>query len=172
MSTKKPTTPEKAGSQAEQDVHPQASVPEKRTKKTRSTKGKLISSMSPRLPREILDNPVFKPHLDKIMRGHPGIYALYRGGQLYYVGLTGNLRGRIESHREDRHARRWDNFILFGIRRARYLKDIETIVQRLVDPEGNRWKGNVPRNAQLNRILREVLRDHEKAIRSIKKALR
>ena len=43
------------------------------------------------------------------MRGYAGIYALYNGSKLYYVGLTKNLFGRIRWHLKDRHAKRWDN---------------------------------------------------------------
>lgn len=53
-----------------------------------------------------------------------------------------------------------------------YLKDIETLIHQLVDTRGNRVKGKVPRDADLNRILREVLVEHERAIRGIKRALR
>jgi hypothetical protein len=67
---------------------------------------------------------------------------------------------------------KWDHFIIFRIRKVRYLKDIETLIHQLVDTRGNRVKGKVPRDADLNRILREVISDHERAIRGIKKALR
>lgn len=54
----------------------------------------------------------------------------------------------------------------------RYLKDIETLIHNLVDTQGNRVKGKVPRDADLNRILREVLVEHEHAIHDIRLALR
>jgi len=53
-----------------------------------------------------------------------------------------------------------------------YLKDIETLIHHLVNTPGNKVKGKVPRDADLNRVLREVLRQHEKAITGIRKALR
>jgi hypothetical protein len=128
--------------------------------------------MSRRLPSEILESLMFRKRLRDLMRGYAGIYALYRGGRLYYVGLTKNLLGRIKWHLRDRHAGKWDSFAIFRIHRVRYLKDIETLVHHLVDVPGNRVKGRVPRDADLNRILRDVLVDHERAIRGIKKALR
>jgi type I restriction-modification system DNA methylase subunit len=33
-----------------------------------------------------------------------GVYALYRGNRLYYVGLASNLRSRLNTHLRDRHA--------------------------------------------------------------------
>jgi len=106
------------------------------------------------------------------MRGYAGIYALYRRNTLYYIGLTTNLLGRIRWHLRDRHAGKWDHFIIFRIQRVRYLKDIETLIHQLIDTPGNRVKGKVPRDADLNRVLREVLVEHERTIREIKRALR
>src|SRR2546427_8363831 len=140
--------------------------------KNRSTKGALIKGMSRRLPSEILNNPIFKQRLRELMRRYAGIYALYRKRKLYYVGLTRNLLSRIKWHLRDRHARKWDRFIIFRIKKVRYLKDIETLLHHLVDTPGNRSKGKVPRDADINRILREVLVDQKRAIRSIEKALR
>jgi hypothetical protein len=141
-------------------------------RKNRSTKGALIKGMSRRLPSEILNNPIFKQRLRELMRRYAGIYALYRKRKLYYVGLTRNLLGRIKWHLRDRHARKWDRFIIFRIKKVRYLKDIETLLHHLVDTPGNRSKGKVPRDADINRILREVLVDQKRAIRNIEKALR
>ena len=60
----------------------------------------------------------------------------------------------------------------FSIHKIRYLKDVETLIHNLFDTPGNSVKGKVPRDADLNRILREVLVEHEHAIRGIKRALR
>jgi hypothetical protein len=124
------------------------------------------------LPSEILNNPIFKQRLRELMRRYAGIYALYRKRKLYYVGLTRNLLSRIQWHLRDRHAGKWDRFIIFRIKKVRYLKDIETLLHHLVDTPGNRSKGKVPRDADISRILREVLVDQKRAIRSIEKALR
>jgi hypothetical protein len=106
------------------------------------------------------------------MRGYAGIYALYHRNTLYYIGLTTDLLGRIRWHLREQHAGKWDHLIMFRIQRVRYLKDIETLIHQLVDTPGNRVKGKVPRDADLNRVLREVLVEHERAIRDIKRALR
>lgn len=145
-----------------------------RKKKThkKTTKGALIKGMSKRLPSEILDNPVFKKRLKEIMKGYSGIYALYRMNRLYYVGLTTNLLGRINWHLRDRHAGKWDHFVIFRIKRVDYLKDIETLITHLVELPGNRVKGKVPRDADISRILREILTQHSKQMKEIAKALK
>ena len=144
----------------------------KKIKKRKSLKGALIKGMSRNLPSEILTDQVFKKKLEEIMRGYAGIYALYKGEKLYYVGLTGNLHGRIKWHLRDRHKGRWDHFKIFRIQKVRYLKDIETLIHHITETRGNRAKGQVSRDADLTHALREVLREYEKKAKSIKKALR
>jgi hypothetical protein len=128
--------------------------------------------MTNRLPHDILANPLFAEGLKQVMRGYAGIYALYDGPKLYYVGLTRNLLGRIRWHLKDRHADKWDSFVIFRIRRVNYLKDIETLLTQLVSTPGNRVKGKVPRDADINRVLRTILREENAEIRRIARALR
>ena len=150
----------------------QGKPPVKKRTQTKSRKGALIKGMSRRLPSEILESKVFAQRLREIMRRYAGIYALYRGNRIYYVGLTTNLHGRIKWHLKDRHAGKWDRFIIFRIHKVRYLKDIETLIHHIIDTPGNRVKGKVPRDADLNRILRDILVEHERVIRGFKRALR
>lgn len=142
-----------------------------RTRRRGPVKGALIKGMSKKLPIAILDHPIFEERLKKLMKRYSGIYALYRGKRLYYVGLASDLHWRIRHHNEDKHAGKWDNFVIFRIGRVRYLKDIETLIMNLIDAPGNRVRGKVPKDADLNRILRDVLRESEKVTRGIKKAL-
>lgn len=144
----------------------------RRVGRNKSGKGDLIKGMSRRLPQEILDSEIFESRIKEIMRGYAGVYALYASGDLYYVGLTTNLLGRIKGHLKDRHKGKWDHFTIFRIQKVRYLKDIETLMHNLVDAPGNRVKGKVPRDGDINRLLRTVLREHEHTIRDLKKALR
>ena len=139
--------------------------------KKKSYKGALIKGMTKELPSEILADPIFRDKLQEIMRGHAGIYSLYKAEKLYYVGLTTNLHGRISWHLKDKHAGKWDHFKIFRIQRVNYLKDIETLVQHITQPKGNKAKGKVPKDHDLNEVLRVLLREYEKRIKPIKKAL-
>lgn len=145
----------------------------RRPKVTRkkSTRGVLIKGMSKRLPSTILGNPVFEERLKALLRKDAGIYALYNHDKLYYVGLTRNLFGRISWHLRDRHKNRWDSFVVFRIKRVNFLKDIETLITRIIDVPGNRQRGHVPRDADINRLLRGILREHRREIHDIEKAL-
>jgi hypothetical protein len=144
----------------------------KRPREKGMGKGALIKGMTKRLPSEILANPLFRVGLQGVMRGYAGIYALYHGPRLYYVGLTKNLFSRVRWHLKDRHARKWDSFVIFRIKRVNYLKDIETLLMQLITTPGNRVKGKVPRDADINRVLRLILREESAEIRKIAKALR
>lgn len=144
----------------------------RRQRKSRSTKGALIKGMSRRLSSEILESDIFADHLRKMMRRYAGIYALYRRRRLYYVGLTKNLLGRIRWHLKDRHRGKWDSFTIFRIQRVRYLKDIETLLSHVVDTPGNRQKGKVPKDADFNRVLHQVLKEHKRAIRGLEKSFK
>lgn len=128
--------------------------------------------MSKNLPSEILTDPVFATELRELMSGYAGIYALYKGDKLYYVGLTKNLLGRISWHLKDRHRGKWDHFKIFRIKKVKYLKDIETLVHNIAETRGNRAKGKLPKDADINHILRDVVHEYEKKIKIIKRALR
>jgi len=141
-------------------------------RKQHSTKGALIKGMSQRLPSEILESDIFTEHLKSMMKRYAGIYALYRGKELYYIGLTKDLLGRIHSHKKDRHARKWDSFTIFRIRRVRYLKDIETLITRLIDTPGNKFKGHIQRDADFNKVLHKVLKKHKIAIKELEEVFR
>ena len=49
----------------------------------------------------------------EMIKGKSGVYALYRRGSLYYVGLASNLSGRLKNHRRDRHSGLWDRFSVY-----------------------------------------------------------
>ena len=72
---------------------------QKRQKK-RSDKGALLKGMSRRLPSELIGDLTFEVGLSKIMRNQSGVYALYDGDELYYVGLGKNLYWRLLITRE------------------------------------------------------------------------
>jgi len=47
------------------------------------------------------------------VRRRQGVYALYRGDRLYYVGLAGNLRMRLATHMYNRHGQSWDRLSVY-----------------------------------------------------------
>jgi len=121
-----------------------------RRRRRKPQKGALIKGVTGRLPVQIIQNPVFEEHVRTLMRGHSGIYLLYKRKTLHYVGLASkNLLGRLKDHQKDKHKRKWDRFVVYRIKSVRYLKDIETLLIGVLAPPGNSQEGRVPQDADI-----------------------
>ncbi len=144
----------------------------KKGKHPRYPKGRLIQGMSKKLPVEIFDHPAFEDGLKKIMRRSSGIYALYKNEDLYRVGLTKDLMWRMKGYRKGSHAGKWNKFVIFRIRREDLLKDIETLILNLTNPPGNKTSGRVPKDADINRVLKKMAREYENLTRIINRLLK
>lgn len=99
-----------------------------------------------------------------LIKGHAGIYALYQGERLYYVGLTRNLMGRVKQHLKDRHAERWDSFSVYLASKDEHIKPLESLLLRIALPAGNRVKGRLANAADLRRVLYRAMRDRDRQI--------
>ena len=149
-----------------------AQEPLRKRRRRKPQKGALIKGKTGRLPIQIIQSPVFEEHVRTLMRGHSGIYLLYKRRTLYYVGLASkNLLGRLKDHQKDKHMGKWDRFVVYRIKSVRYLKDIETLLIGVLNPPGNAQEGKVPRDADMNRVLKRVLKEGDSEIRIIRKAL-
>ena len=74
----------------------------------RKSKGQLVCQHIEKISRKLLEK--YPEVIKQFVRGRHGIYALYRGNRLYYVGLASNLRSRLRHHLRDRHGQTWDRF--------------------------------------------------------------
>lgn len=90
--------------------------------------------------------------------GRQGIYALYRRGKLYYVGLASDLRWRLNMHLRDRHGLSWDRFSVYLTIGESHLRELESLLLRVVrpKPKGNKQRGKFARSENL---LRRFARD-------------
>jgi hypothetical protein len=89
----------------------------------------------------------------RLIRRRSGLYALYRKDKLYYVGLASNLMGRLRSHLRDRHKGLWDRFSVYLTSDDKHIKELESLVLRIVSAKGNRVMGRFGRAADLYRAL-------------------
>ena len=144
----------------------------RRRKRRKSFKGALIKGMTRRIPIQLLGDLSFQEGLEKIMRGYAGVYALYRGRRLYYVGLATNLYNRLRWHTKNKHKGKWDQFAIFRVRRVHYLKDMETLLLQVAVPPGNSFTGRLHRDADLTRVLRKVLHENRLRLNRLSKAFR
>ena len=95
-----------------------------------------------------------------------GIYALYRGDRLYYLGLATNLRRRLDQHLRDRHRGTWDRFSLYLTVDDRHLREIEALFLRISKPRGNRTAPRLTGSENLGTELRRQIRDSQRQQRN------
>jgi hypothetical protein len=70
-------------------------------------------------------------------RRRNGVYALYQRKKLYYVGLARDLRGRLRQHLKDKHGQSWDRFSMYLTIGDDHIRELESLVIRIVKPSGN-----------------------------------
>jgi len=118
--------------------------------------------------------PLVTQHLEKIdrhaleeyqdivrryVRGRQGVYALYRDNKLYYVGLAGNLRNRLKQHLKDRHSESWNRFSVYLTIGDSHLKELESLILRIVTPSGNKQRGKLMKSEDLREKFRRAIRE-------------
>jgi len=117
----------------------------------------LVSQYLEGVSRKALEK--YRDVVQEFVRGRNGIYALYRGGKLYYVGLARNLRSRLKDHLDDRHARLWDSFSVYLTIGESLLPQLEALVVRVASPQGNLQKGRFGRADNLTGRFRTAVRE-------------
>lgn len=137
----------------------------KKVKKKRTQKGALVKGFLEKKDRHGFD--ILLPTYRNIIGESSGIYALYKGKKLYYVGIAPNLLSRVATHLNDKHKRRWDNVSFFVIDHHRFSKDIETVILRIAEPKGNGTRGKFERHFKLQDKLNQVRRDLKNLAKSI-----
>jgi hypothetical protein len=100
--------------------------------------------------------------ITEFARGRSGVYALYKGKDLYYVGLAKNLRSRLHGHIRDRHAEAWDHFNIYLTQGDEHLKELESLVLRIASPKGNRISGKFLGSSDLKGVFRKRIIDSQK----------
>ena len=103
---------------------------------------------------ENISRSALERHQDIIrqyVRNRQGVYALYRRDKLYYVGLARNLRMRLAHHLRDRHGESWDRFSVYLTIGDSHLRELESLILRIVKPKGNKQKGKFPKSEDLKR---------------------
>ena len=93
--------------------------------------------------------------IQKYVRRRNGIYALYHRNKLYYVGLATNLRSRLSHHLRDRHAESWDSFSVYLTVNDCHLRELETLILRIIERTGNRMRGRFGNAQDIKRQFRQ-----------------
>ena len=117
----------------------------------------LVSQHLEWVPRALLQK--YQQLVRAHVKGRHGVYALYRGERLRYVGLASNLRTRLGNHLRDRHSESWDRFSVYLTIDAGHLKELETLVLRIAQPVDNRQAGQFAISKDLLPILQSQMRE-------------
>ena len=104
--------------------------------------------------------------LSELIGNQSGIYALYRGGVLYYVGLASNLNKRLRKHRRDKHRGKWDRFSAYVAKQGRHIRELEALCLRIMRPAGNLQIGKFSRAKNHAADLRQLLDESAREIKA------
>lgn len=105
--------------------------------------------------------------LGRMIKGHAGVYALYKGDRLYYVGLASNMMGRVKKHQSDRHKKLWDRFSVYLTSTSDHIRPLEALILRIVSPSGNRVRGKLKGAKDMFRTLNRAMSEQDKDRRAV-----
>jgi hypothetical protein len=109
---------------------------------------KISSRMFERYPEQITG----------LVKQGQGVYALYRRDKLYYIGLASDLERRIKWHLKDKHKGKWDRFNLYMIKKTDHIREVESLLIRIAEPEGNKLRGKLGGSKNLGRDLKAAVK--------------
>lgn len=98
------------------------------------------------------------------VRQREGVYALYRKGHLYYVGLASDLKWRLGAHLKDRHKEKWDSFSVYLTVDDQHLKELESLMLRVIQPKpkGNKQSGKFAMSENLLRRFKRDIKEYQR----------
>lgn len=136
-------------------------------KRKGKSRGRLIRAYAEVLPGTVLG--IFWKEFKGLVRGKRGVYVLHKDGVPHYVGKASNLPYRIKHHLKDRLQNKWDSFSLYVVRGNRYLKDLESLLLRIVEPRGARVSGRFQGAENLREELMDGLKRYARALKELKR---
>lgn len=119
-----------------------------------------VSGYFERVSWKVLDK--HRPIVKLMIRGHAGVYALYKGDKLYYVGLANNLMNRVNHHLKDRHKGKWDRFSVYLTTDNAHMRPLEALMLRVINPAGNKVKGKLTGAQDMVRLLKRKMDEYQR----------
>lgn len=123
-----------------------------------SKRASLVCQHLENLSRVVLER--YQRIIRNYVRNREGVYALYRRGKLYYIGLASDLQWRLKHHLRDRHRASWDSFSIYLTIGDKHLKELESLLLRVIQPkpEGNHQSGRFVNSENLRRKFRNDIK--------------
>ncbi len=112
-----------------------------------------------KVSRGIFDK--YQKQITGMIKGHHGVYALYRRNNLYYIGLANNLKNRIKTHLKDKHGTSWSHFSLYVFKKDNHIREHEALLLRIAYPEGNKQRGKLKGSKDLKPILKQQVKKQQ-----------
>jgi len=116
----------------------------------------LVLSYLEQVSSQVFEN--YSKEITELAHRKQGVYALYKGSRLYYVGLATNLKNRVKHHLKDKHAGKWDKFSVYLVRRSDHIRELESLVLRIAVPKGNVVKGRLAQAVNLRPLLKRKIK--------------
>ena len=129
-------------------------------KKTKRRTRAIITGYLERISAKVFDD--YSGVITDMIKGHQGVYSLYKKDKLYYVGLASNLKTRIRHHLKDKHKGNWNYFSLYIIRKEGHIKEMESLVLRIAYPKGNKVRGKLKGSKNLRPKFKRLLTEEWK----------
>lgn len=123
-----------------------------------ATRAPLVCQHLENLSRLVLEK--YQIIIRNYVRNREGVYALYRRGKLYYVGLASDLQWRLKHHLKDRHGESWDRFSIYLTIGDKHLKELESLLLRVIQPKprGNKQSGRFLSSENLRRKFKKDIK--------------
>ena len=123
-----------------------------------ATRAPLVCQHLENLSRLVLEK--YQTIIRNYVRNREGVYALYRRGKLYYVGLASDLQWRLKHHLKDRHGQSWDRFSIYLTIGDKHLKELESLLLRVIQPKprGNKQSGRFLSSENLRRRFKKDIK--------------
>lgn len=125
-----------------------------------SSKNTIVREFLEQISWRVLEE--YRPLIAKMIKGHGGVYALYKNDRLYYVGLASNLMARVNHHLKDRHKGKWDRFSVYLTTDNDHIRPLEALLLRIINPEGNRVRGRLQGAKNLFSPLHRMITEEQK----------
>jgi len=126
----------------------------------RHKKNTIVGEFLERISGTVLED--YRRIIGEMIKGHAGVYALYKSDRLYYVGLARNLMSRVNQHLNDRHKAKWDRFSVYLIADDDHIRPLEALLLRIINPVGNAVRGRLAGAKDLQRPLRKQIKEYQK----------
>ncbi len=118
----------------------------------------LVSAFYDQIPLEAIKNKYTERAVKEVLSGYQGVYALYDGDELYYIG-KGNLYTRIKDHLVDKHKGKWDSFAFAILDRPQFKEEIESLLLSFGKelPPGNEIRPKLVRDEETRAEILKVI---------------